>query len=365
MTGIDTPDFTIVMPVFDPPIENFRSALSSLRAQTLESWELVIVDDGSTSEAVTAELDMLSKLEDRVRVMRQANKGPSAARNEGTRLARGRYVAYMDSDDELPRQTFECAREHLVGADLDLLLHFVQFVEDESMKWETYSPTASVLNEDEIVELRNRTMRGNTPAITSNGRRAVLKNGPVARFVRRNLAQTIEFPEHIRISEDTVWNLKLLDEVGTAAVSRTVGYWYWVKHESSVRGFRPHAYAETRELLRVLRSMVSSPGATIPYESYYSRVLGEINRAVLLHYARPECDLPFRQRVREINELFDFVLRPDTSGDRPPKLKLKELALRSGAAIPLQSEAIRGTVIEMVRKVGGSGGASKEVGANG
>lgn len=72
------------------------ATIASVRLQTLVDWELIVVDDGSsdrTAEIVEAIRDA------RIRVVRQPNRGPSAARNTGLRLARGRLFSTLDSDD--------------------------------------------------------------------------------------------------------------------------------------------------------------------------------------------------------------------------------------------------------------------------
>jgi glycosyltransferase involved in cell wall biosynthesis len=71
-------------------------AIDSVRAQTFGDWELIVVDDGSTDG--TAEL--LQGLDPRLRLMRQANRGAAAARNLGLTACRGRYITFLDSDDE-------------------------------------------------------------------------------------------------------------------------------------------------------------------------------------------------------------------------------------------------------------------------
>jgi glycosyltransferase involved in cell wall biosynthesis len=75
-----------------------RETLDSVRAQTFADWELVVVDDGSTDETV-AIVDGYAARDPRIRLLRQANAGPSAARNHAMREARGRFFAFLDSDD--------------------------------------------------------------------------------------------------------------------------------------------------------------------------------------------------------------------------------------------------------------------------
>ncbi len=72
------------------------AALDSVRAQTHERWELLVVDDGS----VDATPELLAGLDDpRIRVVSGAGAGPAAARNLGLAAARGAIVAYLDDDN--------------------------------------------------------------------------------------------------------------------------------------------------------------------------------------------------------------------------------------------------------------------------
>jgi len=75
-----------------------RRAIDSLLAQTRTDWELVLVNDGSPDQTLDAIEDML--VDDRIRAFRnERNTGLGAALNQATAQARGRYIAYLPSDD--------------------------------------------------------------------------------------------------------------------------------------------------------------------------------------------------------------------------------------------------------------------------
>lgn len=77
------------------------AAVDSVLGQTLADLELIVIDDVS-SDASVALLQARARLDPRVTVLRQpCNQGPAAARNRGLDAARGRWIAIVDSDDEL------------------------------------------------------------------------------------------------------------------------------------------------------------------------------------------------------------------------------------------------------------------------
>lgn len=91
------PLVSVIVPVLNRA-KSLPAALRSIAGQTFSDWEAVVVDDGSSDDS--AEVALRAGPPGKVRVVRHArNQGPSAARNSGILAARGRYVAFLDSDD--------------------------------------------------------------------------------------------------------------------------------------------------------------------------------------------------------------------------------------------------------------------------
>jgi glycosyltransferase involved in cell wall biosynthesis len=126
---MSSPLVSVVVPTRNRA-ELLARAVASVRAQTMQDLELIIVDDGSTDDT-SAYLARLTMSDARVRVQRNAvGGGGSAARNAGIALASGRWVAFLDDDDEwlpakLERQlAMLAANPDAVACSCDFEQHF-------------------------------------------------------------------------------------------------------------------------------------------------------------------------------------------------------------------------------------------------
>ena len=88
---------TVVMPVWNRA-DRVLEAIASVQQQTFAAWELVAVDDGSDDDSLEV-LRRAAALDDRIVVVAAEHRGVAAARNAALERARGRYVAFLDSDN--------------------------------------------------------------------------------------------------------------------------------------------------------------------------------------------------------------------------------------------------------------------------
>ncbi len=93
------PTVSIIIPTYNRATLLPR-AVDSVIAQTFVDWEIVVVDDGSTDATALVAARYRSELGERFVYLRQSNRGSSGARNHGIDACRGRFLAFLDSDDE-------------------------------------------------------------------------------------------------------------------------------------------------------------------------------------------------------------------------------------------------------------------------
>lgn len=99
------PLISVIVPVYNI-IPYLPRCVESLRTQTYENLEILLIDDGSTDET-PALCDRLATEDERIRVFHKKNGGPSSARNFGLQQAGGEYVGFVDSDDYVDADMYE------------------------------------------------------------------------------------------------------------------------------------------------------------------------------------------------------------------------------------------------------------------
>ncbi len=97
------PSVSIIIP-FHNARRWLAAAIESSLAQTISEKEVIVVDDGSTDESPAIASRYVNQA---VRIATQANRGASAARNHGLRLARGEFIQFLDADDLLAPDKIE------------------------------------------------------------------------------------------------------------------------------------------------------------------------------------------------------------------------------------------------------------------
>lgn len=111
-----TPLISIIIPAFNAQ-DTIAQTLQSAIDQTVPDSEIIVLDDGSRDETFETACAIRDA---RIRVIRGANRGVGAARNTGLRMARGKFVCFLDSDDALDphfaRRMIDSIGQHEIAA---------------------------------------------------------------------------------------------------------------------------------------------------------------------------------------------------------------------------------------------------------
>lgn len=117
------PLFSIITPVYQPPLAVFRETFASVVEQRFTDWEWVLVDDSSPSPEVRDFIREQAATDPRVRLVERAENGHIVkASNDGVMVARGQFLAFVDHDDLLTEDALETMARHIADyEDVDYL----------------------------------------------------------------------------------------------------------------------------------------------------------------------------------------------------------------------------------------------------
>ena len=209
--AVPEPVVSVVVPVYN--VERYLpKCLNSICGQCLEDIEVICVDDGS-SDGSAGVLAAAAEKDRRIRIVKGEHHGPGAARNRGIAEARGKYLAFVDSDDWVDRFIWFRSVKRAELDNLDMVLFEVEKVDDESGEHE--------LDDFSRVRFWDDDDGGYHSAFTWQVPvRDVFDSCcyPVNRLIRRDLWGDKRFPEDVVMGED------LLPHVQLTLEAKRIGY---------------------------------------------------------------------------------------------------------------------------------------------
>ncbi len=121
------PKVSIIVPVYN--VEKYlERCVNSLRRQTLEEIEILLVDDSSTDSSL-AICNRMAGEDARIKVLHKVNEGAGMARNAALAIAAGEYIGFVDSDDYVAQDMFATLYERAQKYESDLVMSGVLFVD--------------------------------------------------------------------------------------------------------------------------------------------------------------------------------------------------------------------------------------------
>lgn len=112
---------SIIVPVYN--VEEYISrTIESILKQTYLNFELILVDDGSTDKSRDI-CEKFAKIDERIFVFFQNNRGVSAARNKGISKSRGKYIIFIDSDDWVSPKMIETYLNQMIRENSELVIN--------------------------------------------------------------------------------------------------------------------------------------------------------------------------------------------------------------------------------------------------
>ena len=207
---------SVIVPVYNLS-QYIGSTLDSIINQDFKSFELIVIDDGSTDDSLEVINDKLSKSLISYKIIHQENSGVSSARNRGLIEARGEYIVFVDGDDYITGNHLS----ELYNGESDFSL--IQLVKKEGDMLSTphhYSKT--IIPCDDLIKMELNM------EIPFNFCQLMYKTS----IIKDN---NLQFNTDAVYGEDTEFALKALAFGDDIAISNEITYYYIQRQDSAIR----------------------------------------------------------------------------------------------------------------------------------
>jgi len=229
---------SVLIPAYNCAATIGEALRSVLEQQGAEALEVIVVDDGSTDGT----LEALAPWQDRVRVLRQANRGPAAARNRALAAAQGEYIAFLDADDLwLPGK---------LAAQLEYLARHRE-LKVVYGRWERWLPDGSVVPVDDYASSDGEIHTAASGWIYTGMLLDSMIHSITAMVHREVIDAVGGFDESLRTGEDYDFWLRVTRRFRVAKLARTLARYRIHPHSATAAEQRENN--EYRVLVRALQ----------------------------------------------------------------------------------------------------------------
>lgn len=210
------PLISVIVPIYN--VEKYLArCVDSIVNQTYKNLEIILVDDGSPDRCPQM-CDDYAEKDSRIKVVHKKNGGLSDARNAGMAVATGKYISFIDSDDYVSDDFFECLLDVMNKENSDIVeCSVVKFYEDN--RFDEFSDDLSVKTYD-----------------TQDAMSALIAENPFHQHVWNKLYK-IELVKDIpyavgKLNEDEFWTYQVFGRANKVARLNKTMYYYFQRNSS-------------------------------------------------------------------------------------------------------------------------------------
>jgi|GEM_PF-756373 len=281
------PKISIVMPVYEPPLNFLKQAIESVIRQQYENWELCLADDCSPNPQVQKMLQVYAAKDPRIKIeLRTENGHISAASNSALALATGQYILFMDHDDAL---TENC------------LFEVVRHLNEHPGQEIIYS------DEDKINEKGQHSMPHFKPDWAPHNLLSRNYFGHVV-VIKKSIVDEIEgFRLGFEGSQDYDLLLRATEKTDRIGHIPKVLY-HWRIHSKSAaqsEDVKPYAYIAARKALEETLQRRGTPGEV----AYLSGLRGYRIRYAITAPGKVSIIIPTKDQVKLLKNTIDSIFR--------------------------------------------------------
>ena len=310
---------SVILPVRNGDIKLIKQAVDSVLAQTYSNLELLLVDDGSERD-FAKELDGIAGADKRIRIFHIEPSGVSAARNYAIKEAKGDVITFIDGDDTIAPGCFDEADRILRDSEIDALFGgtlYVETTDGEVANSADDKPSIRVLKLTEERLHKSRAEVIGEPFRFENG--GYINRGIAARFIRKEVFddERFLFPVGIRMYEDAIWNLRMIDSLRIAYVKR-IWYYYYENPASASNKYNPDVVDVMEKPLEIMQGILDLRNP-VEYRAYTRLLMDSLRYIYMCMLGNPKWKKEFKSSKNVGGNASDLTSETYASAKRKVK----------------------------------------------
>ena len=211
---------SVIVPIYK--VEKYlKKCVESILEQTYSNLDIILVDDGSPDNSGDI-IEEFRKKNERIRTIHQKNGGLSDARNSGIKIAKGKYIVCIDSDDWIEKNMIEVLYKDIINTNSDISV--CEFVEEDDLQ----NILSTKKYNNEIIEFSSK------EALKSLIKQDILTNHAWNKLYKASLFKGIEYPKG-QLMEDVSTTYKLFEKANKIVYQNTSLYHY-IQRGTSILG---------------------------------------------------------------------------------------------------------------------------------
>lgn len=271
---------SVIVPVYN--VERYlKRCVESLLEQTLKEIEIILVDDESPDKSPII-CDSYAKVYENVVVIHKQNAGLGMARNSGLKVARGEYVAFVDSDDYVENDMYEVLYNHAIGNMADIVISG-GFISEGAYRTQKVCKEIEheIVYKGEEVKILALKMTGALPEHKLDYEHAM---SVCKGIYKRDMITSNEvsfFSEREMISEDLLFHYDIVQYARKVIVIPKCFYHYCLNNESLTKKYHKDRFQRNVSFYKYIVEILEKRQFTNSSKLYAQRLLISSARVVI------------------------------------------------------------------------------------
>jgi glycosyltransferase involved in cell wall biosynthesis len=284
---------SVIVPVYKVPLEYLRDCLDSLKDQTLQECEFIVVSDGAPDAECSVCEEYASK-DSRFKFFKRNHAGVSATRNFGLKQACGEYIAFVDSDDWVDKGIFEEAFAFSQKTNSDVTFWNYVKVSPNKSQPVKFSTTDSNFLSNKILSSIKENL-------------CFVANESFSNFIflfgklyKSSLIKDMRFDESLEIGEDRVFNFQVFSKNTHLIHLDRDSYFHRQNALSITRRYRNNAFEAFSKHMKILDKLA--------YGKYHKEICNEIlflfDQSLYLDFFHKDNPHSFKYNINRVKKIF-------------------------------------------------------------